>query len=385
MFDDVRLTRWRWRSLAAPNVLDRAAQAAEFAIERLSSRRDIFASLLVRRLFQFRTPHDWQSRIASRTMSLRHDNDRTGFTLTELICVLAVIGVLVSLTAPAVMQALAAARRTQCTNNLRQIGVALGSFEAQHREYPSVFCGIVDQYPDVYDFWCVSPHAQLASHLDAGPEAAEIHAARQPSRWDLRPLGLAAPVVWRCPEDGRALERASNYRFNRGLVPMWPGDPLGVFTSFRAKTAANVQDGLSHTAFVSERIIGSEAGNDWRRDPRLVTVPRTSDGADVPAACAAVNQSGLPPISAFPPSWGTNWLSGEMHHAVYYHFLPPNSAWQDCLPERSAGRSLSSARSLHAHGVHTLFGDGHVQFVGNSIDLAVWRAWGTRDEHETIQ
>ena len=280
-----------------------------------------------------------------------------------------------SLIAPALQQSRSAARRLQCQNNCHQIGIAISAFESVQGKYPGVFCGRVDFPTDSYSMWCVSPFAQMATYLGAAPEAAAVAETRSSHSWDPTGLDIQSPPILRCPDDALAISQASSYRLNRGLLPFYPGDPHGVFTSYIGRRPSEVSHGLSNTAFGSERLIATEFGIDPRRDP-ISAGP--VDGNQLAEVCVGLNAAGAFPADASTTPWGTQWLSGEWAHAIYYHFYPPNSPWRDCA-SNPASSALPSARSNHGTGVNVFFGDGHCQYVANVVDLSIWRGWGTRD------
>lgn len=307
---------------------------------------------------------------------------RIGFTIIELLVAASVIAFVLSLVLPAIQDSRETSRRASCQNNLKQIGVALQNFESQHLQYPNAFCGTVD-FPDVqFQRWCVSPSAQLIAYLDDGSRAARIDGVRNAARWDATNLSLDSPLVLRCASDPLAKGQASSYRYCRGVLPLWPGDPGGVFTAFRAHRAAEVADGLSRTAFASERLVGVESYADALRDPALLPA---MESVDIAPSCIALNQgsaAALPPPTGMRPV-GASWTSGSWIHCTYYHFFPPNTPWRDCLPEAGVV-ALISARSHHRGGVNVLFGDGRVQLAANEIELQVWRAWATRRGGEAL-
>lgn len=303
------------------------------------------------------------------------------FTLTELLVVMAIIGILLSLLLPAVQFARDSARRATCSSNVRQLVLALNNFEATNRHYPRSYCGFGQTQAQ---FWCLSPAGQLVPFLD---DEARSNAVQwtPPSAgdWEWDHLPLNAPKVLHCPSDGLARERASSYRFCRGVLPMWPEDPDGPFVSFRPIRPPEVTDGLSQTAFVSERLVGSGAGQDWYRDP-LITA--STSYAGLLPDCVSANNGGptLPSVVVGAPV-GSRWLSGDWRHSAYYHAFPPNSAWRDCTGDGThLGLALLSARSYHPTGVHVGFGDGHCVLVSNDVDLHVWRAWATRSQGEAL-
>ncbi len=317
----------------------------------------------------------------------------SGFTLVELLVVIGIIGLLMSLVLPAVMDARSAARRLSCANNLRQIGTGLHEFEAAHGLFPGVYSGFTGNIgqPD-RAWWSFSPSSLIAASLGGNSLANRVEIQQPPPPPgfpdpDWSALDLPAPGVLHCPADGLAGGRASSYRYCRGNLPLWPKDPGGAFIWNKGIRVAEITDGLSHTAFASERLISQprQSRNDRQRDYLWIKV---SDSIEAAAACAAVNSQGERITSGMEwirtPS-GNSWLSGRRYHASYYHLFPPNSAWADCSTGgRLSTTTLSTARSHHPGGVNVLFGDGHVRFVGNAIHLQVWQSWATRAGNETL-
>jgi len=319
---------------------------------------------------------------------LRPDG-RRGFTLVELLTILAIIGLLMSLVLPAVMDARAAARRMSCANNLRQIGTALTQFESTHGHFPGIYAGSTGPWFGLpKQEWSYSPSSLLAAEL-SGPSLAALVPITQPLNEPFNPdwngIDLPSPAVLRCPDDPYATGRASSYRFCRGVLPLWPKDPGGVFISNQATRAAEITDGLSTTAFASERLVSMpRAGSPDRRRDLVVFDPQATP--NLAAACVVANQGG----TAVPLEWsrepaGDCWISGRWLHNSYYHLFPPNSLWFDCRQTGTVAMAVTSARSYHPGGVNALFGDGHVRFIHDSINLDLWWAQATRAGQELAQ
>lgn len=334
-----------------------------------------------------------RSRLTNRTRSRCSLSDRRSSpcrraaTIVELLVVTSVISLLLALLLPAVISVRAASRRAACQNNFRQIGLALDNFEAAHQSYPNALCG-VDWIDGQQRFRCGSPWAEMAGFLDGSATQSAIDAVRTPSRWDPSDLDIPSPVVLHCPEDSLANSRAASYRMNRGVLPLYPADPHGVFTGvfYRnfGRRPAEVTDGLSQTAFASERWVATISGVDRIRDPIVIPTVLVPELAE---ACIAANRNRTQLAPASSPPWGTNWLSGQLSHCTYYHFYPPNCTWRDCSNVEKtnyeiSGSVMPSARGGHGQGVLVLFGDGHCEFASNDIDLSIWRAWGSRDGWE---
>jgi prepilin-type N-terminal cleavage/methylation domain-containing protein/prepilin-type processing-associated H-X9-DG protein len=299
-----------------------------------------------------------------------------GFTLVELLVVITIIGILIALLLPAVQAAREAARRMQCTNNLKQIGAALH----MHHEQKGVF--------PVGHFWgpkCVvaekgyGAEATWITYLLPYIEQAGLDAQ---INWDyafgfassggrvLRPVTSATLPVFVCPSIGPvepiydSSYARGNYAGNNGTGPMTESTAAptrkqtGVFFINSTTSAASVKDGLSNTAFVAE--IVTVAGDDMRG--------------------------------------GLHFPEGPLYH----HNYTPNSPAYDeirqgmCLNVQQApcddslfGNSMNrqltmTARSMHPGGVNLLLGDGSVHFAADGINTSTWQAFGTPDGGEPV-
>ena len=310
---------------------------------------------------------------------------RRGFTLVELLVVIAIIGILVAMLLPAVQAAREAARRVQCTNNLKQNGLAILNFEDHFRALPA---GAVHKEADGRDaeyskFLLILPFLEL-------DDTFKIYDFDGQSRvyFNTQVAGAQFPS-YLCPSDdaeGRswlAFAR-SNYvacfgtametRLSDSVLNASGGTPSILWTSvdldgpdmdtdgcFRTqgkrtgRTLREISDGTSHTIMVSELIAGKVDVSD-------------STGYD---------SRGL---------WILTWMGDSM----YTHFLTPNSSAGDgmhkstCRPSPGMpcnfiGHEMgyAAARSLHTGGVVAVSVDGHVGFYSNDIDLLAWQALAT--------
>jgi prepilin-type N-terminal cleavage/methylation domain-containing protein/prepilin-type processing-associated H-X9-DG protein len=290
---------------------------------------------------------------------------RRAFTLPELLVVISIIGILLSLVMPAVQNARESARRTGCKNNLHQIGIAIHAFESARGKLPGI-----DDTPHDLDkpYLMLSISGQLAPYLYGGDT---LDAAIDDWKFRRSTKPIQSPAVLKCPSDGEAYGEATSYRYNQGSMPP-RGWGNGVFAHLRM-TTGDIGDGLAHTAFAAERVV-------YRKSLNTLTHPGslylTTDDADLyPADCVALNRAGTGPLAD--KSSGDDWLWADHVHSEYLHWFPPNTGWHDCA-RRMDFSGLIASRSFHAGGVHVLFGDGSVRFVDDAVDLAAWRAMGTR-------
>jgi prepilin-type N-terminal cleavage/methylation domain-containing protein len=335
---------------------------------------------------------------------------RSGFTLIELLVVIAIIAVLVALLLPAVQQAREAARRSQCKNNLKQMGLAIANYESSFRMYPFGKGGAYPAPAPVYARW--SMHSMLLPYLDQAPLYARIDFTNPPDTPGMAGVINFMPAyqspngvntnqaqtkvpIFLCPSDPAAPAAwpgQNNYCGNQGtwlcdrsnfVDPTAVNSPAemsqGVFYYLSNTRPADVTDGLSNTAFASERLRGS--GNPDPKSDMFVMSHQTSLAATF-QACMATNVLTATPITS---KWGASWVMGENCCTLYNHVAVPGSP--SCAGTGFPGSMTNMAMqvspsSLHTGGVQVLTGDSSVHFVSTSVDLNVWRAFGTRNGGE---
>jgi prepilin-type N-terminal cleavage/methylation domain-containing protein/prepilin-type processing-associated H-X9-DG protein len=337
---------------------------------------------------------------------------RPAFTLIELLVVIAIIGILIALLLPAVQAAREAARRAQCTNNLKQIGIAIHNYETAFKVYPfgkgDSYGAIIPGTP-VYARW--SANSQLLMYIEQGnlfhsinfnlpPETPGMAGAvpfmppyQNPNR-DNATASRSQVATFLCPSDGPVLAEwpgATNYLGNQHSWSCDIGenqksdlDPSeqarGIFYWRSAVRVADVTDGLSNTAYYSEKLRGTGVANP-RTDMLVMTVANSL--VDTYAKCKALPPTALPLTSR----QGMSWVMGEMCCTTYNHVTTPND--RTCASLGFQGTMANMAMqvppsSRHPGGVNVLMGDGAVHFLKDTTDLATWRALGTRNGGEAI-
>ncbi len=306
-----------------------------------------------------------------------------GFTLIEALVVIAVIGVLAGLLLVAVQSARESARRAQCANNLRQIGFALNGHAADKGAWPRG-----GNFEREYSFLI-----SLLPYLEQKPLYDAINFSGHPLAGPGTPNDTVRVTIISallCPSDSAPTtgEGWTNYAGNMGggylrygcngafLV----GDQPAV--GFRDFT-----DGTSQTAAASEWVLGSGRA-DFRDRRRAIFHVPNGVGADLVdfdqfvELCRNVDVDTVEPFDITHTGRGRDWMIGGSLGCLYHHVFPVNHL--SCYNAAHSLEGAITAGSLHPGGSHTVFADGHVQFVKSSMQVEVWRALGSRNGREIV-
>ena len=328
-----------------------------------------------------------------------------GFTLIELLVIVSIIGLLIALVLPAAQSAREAARRSQCTNNLRQVGLALHNYEMSNRVFPLNWpAPRVDPSRGVPWYIGARPYSALTGllpYLDQSPvfSAINYQVATYPSDETAFPFpaNLTAYrtrlAVYLCPSDGSIgpSDHGCNYRGNYGIGPramttQESYDSGNGFYSFPGVLGPqSFPDGLAHTVAYSERLCGT--GTDETLEPArdfgniMVEWYCPDRNADFALACAKL--ASTRDFPAFRQA-GFTWFYGDFECTAYNHAQEPNGRIPDAITD-GIWSGIVTARSFHPGGVNGLMADGSVRFVKESIARATWRALGTRNGDELVE
>ena len=318
---------------------------------------------------------------------------RCAFTLVELLVVITIIGILISLLLPAVQAAREAARRLQCSNNLKQIGLALHNYHSTCNQFPlgtlgSSAEGWSPEWP--YLLYYILPYMEQSAMYDA---LAEVQRTTTDAANTARPWQSAAPSAWPasvrgvpvaaylCPSDGMGGQVKGSIGATITLTPnavqLYTTNYLGVFSGIndndvwsesalasnrravfginRGATISNIRDGTSNTLAVVEYLTGTR--EDFRGFPYTHR-----------AGCQFVYVAATPNTSVYDNLLDLPSFCGNNNGNLPELNLP-------CVP--GAGNvNTAAARSRHPGGVNAVLCDGSVQFYNDSVDAGLWQSLG---------
>jgi prepilin-type N-terminal cleavage/methylation domain-containing protein/prepilin-type processing-associated H-X9-DG protein len=343
---------------------------------------------------------------------------RRAFTLVELLIVIAIIGVLVALLLPAVQSSREAARRIQCMNNLKQLGLATNNYHAAQKQLPpGADSKPFPQDPShPYSFYRWSALAHLLPYL----ENQSLHdlldlslpmympgAGYPISEPNKAGIGFLLPAFL-CPSD--LSERVKDNMGPTNYVACagsgrgggTPFETDGVFYVNSATTFAEITDGASNTLAFSESLLGQETLRDAETGFTGATPERSykfvlgfSSTPDLTDFKCSGSQNFNSSVATGNDPRGFAWASGEYRCATYNHYYLPNSSDLDCItsvtvdptpppakPKLYSAYGWRTARSLHPGGVNAAYADGSCRAITNEVDLMVWRSLGTRASDE---
>ncbi|NLX94921.1 MAG: DUF1559 domain-containing protein [Rhodopirellula sp.] len=326
--------------------------------------------------------------------------ERSGFTLVELLVVIAIIGILIALLLPAVQAAREAARRAQCTNNLKQIGLAMHNYHDSFKSFPSgnivnglgptgwvLILPYLEQAP-LYDGLEFNRNAFYFANVASDPNielnGVLVNALLCPSS----PLDTAIPNGFNCAgctvqPNGRQLQYTSYVMISGGddhattdhLAERGPASAGGVFIKNRALSFRDILDGTSNTMIVGEQ-------SDWGRTStgaKTEIRPQSASGAWMGQdALANPNGNGTYPTGNGARCFNLTTVAvpvGTKDYLTADGSGSPGTRREDCN---------TPIQSAHPGGANILLGDGSVRFLSETIPLQTLRYLANRDDGNVL-
>ena len=355
--------------------------------------------------------------------------ERHGFTLVELLVVIAIIGTLVGLLLPAVQSAREAARRSTCSNNLKQMALAVHNYDSTRKQFPpsssnpymQTVTNTAANWDRIGFIQPILPFMEEQSLYDR--VVAYATAGGRP--WDTATKSsivcpyTAQPKSFLCPSDINQTQPKANgpkgltsYHCNRGdIATTWQnihdanaGTPItvewrGPFGDGTAGSCglSKITDGSSKTIMLGEMAIGTGDST----FPGGLATSATITGWTKPNVCAALGGPGGYAGSVYTSTGliGTVWGDGDVRHTSFFTILPPNSA--SCGTNSASNIIIMTTNSYHQTGVTIAMCDASVRFITNYVDAGdpsvtppvtalgaskwgVWGALGTAKGGESV-
>lgn len=344
----------------------------------------------------------------------QQDAAKKGFTLIELLVVVAIIAILIALLLPAVQRARAAARRMQCLNNLKQMGLALANYESQYSIFPPAFC--VSRNPDDTagggGQWSVQarllPHIEEANlynladlneaYVEGAPPANDrIQAYICPSETNDRP---------RLDGSGNPEHYPISYGYNAGTWKVWDGTnftkgdgAFGPNSNFKHRDFSS--DGTTNTLAFSEVLMYTPYVRSSTAGTEPITGTSTLPPTNPNISAWDGEQLKGTGIGGDSSSGHTEWADGRVHQTGFTTTFPPNTKvsvtgggttiengdFTNCREAKSCTEptyAVITSRSTHAGIVNAVLMDGSARSFTNGMDRNVWRAIGTRNNGEVV-
>jgi prepilin-type N-terminal cleavage/methylation domain-containing protein/prepilin-type processing-associated H-X9-DG protein len=344
-----------------------------------------------------------------------------GFTLIELLVVIAIIAVLIALLVPAVQKVREAAARGTCSNNLKQLGIAMHAYHAAHGKFPANQQQIgTNVWESVSASYFILPYVeqdavfkQVVIPKNAPPPGHSTAGAGNNADWAAAyngPMNVTLPVFL-CPSTPSGPARGtnnghwdgpgSNYGWCTGsrTYAIWDANANGMINQMAERKIADVLDGLSNTLLASEFLSGSNAPQTGGPGIYPYDIFYAGDkpfnavaNRDFPtlAELNAIGSAAKNAAQGVKSNNGTMPLWYAAAHSSLTTAATPNWPWPTaggaCCPggAHDWGNGIIPPRSMHPGGVNALLGDGSVRFIVDSVDLVTFQRLGNRHDGQVV-
>ena len=355
---------------------------------------------------------------------------RRGFTLIELLVVIAIIAVLIALLLPAVQAAREAARRSQCVNNLKQIGLALHNYHSVNDSFPlGAACTGSGATPGCITWDGYSPQALMLGFLEQNSLYNCINFSLSASQPANTTGTLTKVNSFLCPSDGNAggggnggwtygytdNANTNSYSGSTGTTYI-PGDnsqsgatspSTGMFAYTANYGIRDCTDGSSNTIAFAEHLVGAKTlaqvranglnGSGGQPTWGGKSLDAFSNAAQVMTDLASCSTTFQTTPANIQNTRGYVWSFGSVGFTMFNTIVPPNSKlypWSNCMfygsggangwPNAANGSNFANASSNHPSGVNALLSDGSVKFIKDSVNMQIYWSLGTRSGGEVI-
>lgn len=323
---------------------------------------------------------------------------RRGFTLVELLVVIAIIGVLVALLLPAVQQAREAARRMQCSNQIKQLALAFHNYHDVHGKFPAMQYEVINSDGPLSAWLGHGPLTMALPYLEQGPLFDRFNFSQAWDTGDNLPNARTELSALLCPSDRDYPDTTwggNNYGVNGGsrrdFYTGTPASSNGPFLRRQESGFRDLTDGSSNVIFIAEFLKGdaNNSGLDLKRDftnQLSLSTDQFPNQSEIETAGASCDSNA--------ESWhqsnaGRTWAGSFPGFVAFNTVAPPNWKHVSCCTGSEFGyacdrNGIVPARSLHPGGVMAALADGSVRFFSETVDLVTWQRYGARADGNPV-
>ena len=327
-------------------------------------------------------------------------NRRVGFTLVELLVVIAIIGILIALLLPAVQAAREAARRSQCTNQIKQLALAMHNYVDTHKTLPRASYVLSSgTYWATSALYRPSIHTLLLPFIEQSAIYDQFDFMQDPAAQAVARERISTFLCPSAQPYGSTTYRGNNtYAWNTGSTIHFADDPVlkavqnGPIMRLWEVPLSGILDGTSNTILLSEILMGDNNSGYFSFPRDLVraieTSPFTTGIMPPPSEVEAYGQlctSAMNSGGSHQSNLGERWVFTSFLMTTYNTVAPPNWVHPSCARGSDQAwligeNAVCPARSYHPGGVNAGYCDGSVHFISETVDLVTYQRVGSRND-----